>query len=86
MLLVLIDLTNHKTKYREYFNALNLEWSGYYGVCIFFVISPFAFFDAISIGCLAAIVTKRVEIKKSVLSGMAITGWANWSHAISQIR
>jgi peptidoglycan/LPS O-acetylase OafA/YrhL len=36
----------------------------------------FAFLDAISIGCLAAIVTRRFEIKKSILRGMAITGWA----------
>lgn len=36
----------------------------------------FAFLDAISIGCLAAIVARRVEIRKSVLRGMAVTGWA----------
>ena len=36
----------------------------------------FAFLDAISIGCLAAIVARRVEFKKILLTVMAVTGWA----------
>lgn len=36
----------------------------------------FAFLDAISLGCLAAIVAKRVNLSKKSLSAMAITGTA----------
>lgn len=36
----------------------------------------FAFLDAISIGCLAALVARRQEIRKPLLTGMAVTGWA----------
>jgi len=35
----------------------------------------FAFLDAISLGCIAAIVAKRIEIKKTYLIAIAISGW-----------
>ncbi|MBK7030026.1 MAG: acyltransferase [Bacteroidales bacterium] len=36
----------------------------------------FAYMDAIAIGCMAALVAKRFEIKNSVLNILSVSGWA----------
>jgi peptidoglycan/LPS O-acetylase OafA/YrhL len=68
------------------------EWQFATLIPIFLIISPFArtvwfpgneladhnhmaYLDAISLGCIAAVVAKRIEINKSFLTAIALFGW-----------